>query len=333
MIKIPRKKSLAHLVTLLATNILLISIVSISTNVHGDINKVVIPDNVISIQRALEIISSGGEVIVKNGIFSEHIYVRKSIKLFGLKDVKLYGPIKVLSTTNVSITGFTIDIIPPGTEVGITIFNSSKIIIENITFIGAGIIIYDSDHIVIRNCRFIDIVGPAIRILGSSKYIIIEFNNINNTYMGLFVEEGETIVFRYNTVSTKDLAVLLHKKAKNVTIYMNNFINIKVEDYGTNNIWYESKLKLGNFWKDLEGYDINSDGIVDIPMYIDNKILDLYPLVTYFYEYLNTTNNIENNLKNSQIRSLYDVNPYILLVIIIVIITVGIIITISRRRY
>lgn len=325
-----RERLSMHLLILLMVDILTIPVFA-SVNTYHSTNRVVIPGAFTSIQKALEAVSNGSEVAISKGSFTEYILIRKPVKLYGLEDVRLYGSIKVLDTANVSIDGFTIIIVPPGTEFGMTILDSSNVVIEDVTFIGAGIIVYNSEHITIRRCRFVDVAGPAIRILGSSKNIVIEWNDITNAYVGLFVEEGETITFRYNNISAKDLAVLLHKNAKNVTIYMNNFVNTKVEDYGINNTWYEPKLKLGNFWSNLGGTDTNSDKVLDIPIYIGNKILDPYPLATHFHEYLNMSNSGKRSIESTPIRGIYNFTPYFLLAVVVIIVIMIIALSIRKR--
>lgn len=82
-----------------------------------------------------------------------------------------------------------------------------------------------------------------------SNFNSITYNNVyNNTQYGIFIYNG-----------------------KNNEIFLNNFTQnlINANDNGLNNIWDNGTI--GNYWDDYNGYDLNEDGIGDIPYNISGS--------------------------------------------------------------
>ncbi len=122
-------------------------------------------------------------------------------------------------------------------------------IIKNFEIINGSICI-NASYCKIENCRVYN--GSGIKIFSDNneiKYCIIE----NNTY-GVYID------------------------GKNNLVYLNNFIENDINAYenGTN-FWNNETI--GNYWDDYNGYDIDGDGIGDIPYEINGNF-DNFPLIS-----------------------------------------------------
>lgn len=251
---------------------------------------IVVPDDTPSINRAVAIASDGGIVKLRRGVYTEEVYINKSITLMGEEGARILASIKILNARNITISGISLEIYPAGTEIGIALLNVSGLHIKNLNIIGTGILIVNSTGITVRSCTFKGNPGPAIQVRGPpSKNILIENCIFNNTYMALSAQSGRNIVFRYNTVYAKHLSIKLYSAASNATIYLNNIMSGDAEDYGENNKWYNETLRLGNHWADISPEkDADGDGIIDEPKTIGGTAnsRDNYPLAKPFTEYL-----------------------------------------------
>lgn len=108
--------------------------------------------------------------------------------------------------------------------------------------------------------------------------------------VGIQIRDGDSNIFRGNTVSNTHLGIHLWRSTGN-TIYHNNIIDNITQASDTNpasNDWYESTLLEGNFWSDYMGVDngsgedkhaIAGDGIGDILIPHPAADFDFYPFV------------------------------------------------------
>jgi len=292
--------------------------------------EVYVPDNVSSIMVALNIVSPGGTIYLRGGVYDEYIDISKSVNIIGLGNVFLREPIVIRSIANVSIANLSIAIYPPGSEIAIAIHNSSNIKLYNLTIIYSGIAISSSRDIEIYNSIFMEINFPAITIDGSSSDIVIRNNIFNSVYTALTVFSGKNIVFCCNSIySARSYGVKLLPRSSHVEIYLNNFFNnTKCYDSGENNTWYNPIAKLGNYWEYVAGNSIdNKTCSYSIEIEGSSKSIDMYPLCTTFekYLYLTKTN------KSSSIQTL-DIAPYIIIALISISIIFLVALWYCRRR-
>ncbi|MEM1532757.1 MAG: NosD domain-containing protein [Desulfurococcaceae archaeon] len=279
--------------------LILISTIALVSGGSEGKSEVVVPEDASSINQAVSIVPSGGVVIVKSGVYTEYIYLNKSIELIGEGMPRVLESITIDGVSNVAVRGLSIEIYPPGTDIGISVLNSSNVVLEDLVFKGSGILIADSVNISIRNCSFVGNPGSAVRITGKgSRDIVIERSVFNNTYIALSVHQGVNITFRYNAVYANRLAVKLYSDCRSSQIYMNNFFRGRAEDNGLNNKWYSPELKLGNLWGELYALvDSDGDGVSDEPVEIDGVAgsIDPYPLINEFSKYFNTVSQGSND--------------------------------------
>lgn len=272
-----------------------------------------VPDNYTSINEALNVVPAGGVVYVRSGIYAEQIYITKPVSIIGLGDVKIVEPITIISTINVKLVNITVIISPPGSEISILIYNSTGINVINSTIAYSGITISASNNVLITNTLFLFIPHSAILVNQNSSNITVEKCFFQNTFSALTVMSGHDIVFRLNNINnTKGNPINLRKDAKNVLIYLNNFLgNNNVLDNGEGNLWYNPKYKLGNYWDKyaVKELDKNNDNILDKPFSISglSENYDMYPLLYPYEEYLDilkkyeTTAPINTKIKNQEV--------------------------------
>jgi nitrous oxidase accessory protein len=101
---------------------------------------------------------------------------------------------------------------------------------------------------------------------------VAEDNIIADNEVGLFLETHNRGVFRRNLVANNDLAIQMFSSADNNLFESNNFIGnlspLQIVGKSTTTSW--NGLQSGNYWSDYDGYDLDGDGIGDIPFKIQN---------------------------------------------------------------
>jgi len=139
-----------------------------------------------------------------------------------------------------------------------------------------------------------------------------EFKSIPGMWflLRLLGSSFENSIFKNNITQNQRSIFIKNFNCDKNTIYHNNFINNieKAKDKGTNNKWYNSDLKQGNYWDDYGGFDILPPwGVGDTPYIIPPYSLrnnDNYPLMKpYDGTPVNNQANqiaIQNNPQNSQ---------------------------------
>ncbi|HET8549244.1 MAG TPA: nitrous oxide reductase family maturation protein NosD [Bryobacteraceae bacterium] len=155
----------------------------------------------------------------------------------------------------------------------------------------AGAAIMYSSRIELRRNRFEHNRGfSSFGILfQDSAGLAIEHNAIADNAVGIFMEGLRDSTFRQNLVAGNDTAVQVFSSAANNRFYENNFIGnlspISVVGRGTTTVW--SRGARGNYWSEYDGYDLDADGIGDVPHRIRNfyeRLEGNYPrLRLYFY--------------------------------------------------
>jgi len=145
------------------------------------------PGNYTTIGEAIDDADNGDTVFVYNGIYYEHLKVKKSINLIGenkvttIVDGSSYGYVIDITADNVSVEGFTITNSGSGVNTG-------------------GIIIFYSDNNIIKNNIMSSNNDEGISLFGSNYNIVINNRIINNVGMGLY-GSGDNNIFASNNVS------------------------------------------------------------------------------------------------------------------------------------
>jgi parallel beta-helix repeat protein len=134
----------------------------------------------------------------------------------------------------------------------------------------------------ILNNTISNLRGRALRFLQSSNNLISSNLLINNLNDGIFLlmNSNNNSFIHNKAINNTFCGISISEDSGNNTIKFNDFIdnnngNSQAADLGFNNLF------IFNFWNEWTSPDINADGFVDNPYYIDNSVdnYDSYPLV------------------------------------------------------
>ncbi|MBI2429842.1 MAG: nitrous oxide reductase family maturation protein NosD [Ignavibacteriales bacterium] len=154
---------------------------------------------------------------------------------------------------------------------------------------------YADSNIFLRNSFHDNVAGAAImysrgivmkhnlflRNRGFASYGILfqdchfaaaDSNVIVDNVVGIFMESSTDNFFRANIIAQNDAALQMFQNSVNNTFTENNFIDnlnlLTIVGKRTESRWNcEGK---GNYWSTYDGYDVDANGIGDVPMKIQN---------------------------------------------------------------
>lgn len=243
------KKFALEFILLLVLYSLLFSLLKI--NIAGaEPNMIVVPDDYVTIQEAINKASDGDTIFVKSGTYVETLVVNRSISLLGEDRYSTiidgnYTPVRnvvEVTTSNVKISGFTIQ-----KSGGVKYYERDGIYIESSS--GNNI----SYNIITDN------YGSGIHLKGSSNNLIFGNNITNNFYIGICVESsshnntirGNTLIDNFEGISVTDsnkqsIQDNLVKISGNHGIYIDDssnnliFSNIVTDSYNFGMVIYRS---------------------------------------------------------------------------------------------
>ena len=161
---------------------------------------------------------------------------------------------------------------------GLHYMYSDNNVFENNVFAqnAAGAAVMFSSDIVIRGNQFIDNRGArAYGILfQSDERVLVENNVIRNNAVGLSFQQAIGFVVRANDVSGNYIGLRFAGNSDDNSFTENRFTQnlhpIDASGAGDNNRW--AMQGVGNFWGGAEMFDLNGDGISDLP----HRELDLF---------------------------------------------------------
>ncbi len=138
----------------------------------------------------------------------------------------------------------------------------------------AGAAIMYSKDITMRHNRFVRNRGFAsFGILFQDCHnSVADSNIIADNAVGLFFEATTNNLFRHNIIAQNDVALQMFQNSERNTFTENNFIdNLNpLSLVGKRTLTHWSRNGKGNYWSAYEGYDLDHDGIGDVPMKIQN---------------------------------------------------------------
>ena len=138
----------------------------------------------------------------------------------------------------------------------------------------AGAAIMYSTGILMRHNAFIHNRGFASYgiLFQDCHGMLADSNAISDNVTGLFFEASTDNIFRHNIIARNDVALQMFQNSTNNTFTENNFIDnlspVTIVGKRTGSQW--NRDGVGNYWSNYDGYDLDGDGIGDVPMKIQN---------------------------------------------------------------
>lgn len=138
----------------------------------------------------------------------------------------------------------------------------------------AGAAIMYSTNIRFRHNVFVDNRGYASYglLFQDCHNVVADSNVISDNVVGLFFEAATDNLFRHNVIARNDVALKVFQSSRDNVFTENNFIDninaLVIVGKRTGSAW--SREGRGNFWSDYDGYDLDGDGIGDVPERLQN---------------------------------------------------------------
>jgi nitrous oxidase accessory protein len=296
--------------------VVLVTISEVSIT-NSESRTIVVPDDFVSIQEAIDNAIDGDTILVKEGTYHENVVLNKSLSLVGENvDTTIIDgnppegyriPIKV-QCDNVSVSGFKLLYGYAGITVGEVKFCS--ISGNRIAGNQHGILLVGTSFSNVTENYFEQIrLSSAIQ-LSYSNYNLVAGNYIDNCTEGIQIWQYSTnntvtentitdcddvaIRLQYadnntiarNDVSKSGLGTSIYV-ANNNTITKNNYVN-NIEQFPSGEWeWYAKTFGYNgsqniinqNYYSDYNGTDTNGDGIGDTSYLINDENQDDYPLM------------------------------------------------------
>ncbi|HET6271855.1 MAG TPA: nitrous oxide reductase family maturation protein NosD [Bacteroidota bacterium] len=102
--------------------------------------------------------------------------------------------------------------------------------------------------------------------------MIADSNVVSDNVVGMFFESTTMNLFRHNIIAQNDVALQMFQNSVQNTFTENNFIDnlspLLLVGKHTGTRW--SSNGRGNYWSAYRGYDVDGDGMGDVPMKIQN---------------------------------------------------------------
>lgn len=287
-----------------------------------------VPDDYSTIQEAINHANFGDTIFVRNGTYYENLNVNKSLTLVSdeatVDGGGLDTPVFNVTVPRVQVVNFIIK----NAWAGVTLSNTTDCVIENNTIrdlvgdantgILAGNDQYSYKCTILENT--ISNCNRGIHSINSENFTILE-NRVQDNVdfaIGLFDSKGCKI--SKNILSNNGIVGIQIASSQNNTITSNQFTNDNLEvwvesssstgntifhnDFSTSsNVTIDSPVTWdngceGNYWKDYNGTDTNSDGIGETPYTIDAKNVDIYPLMTLYWNPCDINHDLKVDMKD-----------------------------------
>jgi nitrous oxidase accessory protein len=132
---------------------------------------------------------------------------------------------------------------------------------------GSGVAVMYTKRVVMTGNRFEDNWGPAaygllLKEIGESR---LERNVFMHNTTGLLADGADRLVAEGNTFRDNGWAVKLEASTTDAFFSKNEFLGNSF-DVATNSREHSTRIE-GNYWDDYRGYDLNRDGVGDVPFH------------------------------------------------------------------
>ncbi|MDR7695340.1 nitrous oxide reductase family maturation protein NosD [Riemerella anatipestifer] len=229
---------------------------------------------------------SSNEIWIKRNFISGHkdgIYLEKTSNSFIFKNLSLknkrYGLHFMFSHNNV----YTANVFRQN-EAGVAVMYSRNVEMSYNKFL---------------NNKGENVYGLLLKDLSFSK---IKHNTFQNNSVGVFMDGSSKIDFYYNEFKDNGWGLRINANCIENKLFNNNFI-ANIFDVSTSGSIFLNTFK-NNYWDKYEGYDIDKDGVGDIPFYplsLYAVISEQNPMImilfgTFFVELMNRSEKLMPSL-------------------------------------
>lgn len=187
---------------------------------------------------------------------------------------------------------------------GILLVNSSSNIVNGNSLTGnggLGIGLVASSNVTISQNSVTTTEHFGIYLSESSDNRINENNRLTHNSYGILFSNSSYNIVSGNFMASNFGGVGLLSSMTN-TVWRNNFVNNTIHGFsesGDANSWdYGFE---GNYWSNYTGFDLNHDGIGDLPHILDANNTDNYPLTGMFSSFNATSEHQVQTISNSTI--------------------------------
>jgi parallel beta-helix repeat protein len=237
---------------------------------YGSISNTHTDEIFLSIQAAFndDDTQDGHAIFVDRGIYREHVWINKSVSLYGIHgdysiiDGKFIGDVVTINANDVALEGLMIQ--------------HSGTAEQN-----AGIMVGGNNCSIMRNTIYDNFQGILLK-QSTEDTKIVDNKISDNGWNGITMKPGCIGIHIFeNNIADNFYAGIGITEASNNYIYHNNFKSNRHQAYDdAANIWDDGYPSGGNYWSDYTGSDSDGDGIGDIPYIIlDGMNTDDYPLM------------------------------------------------------
>ena len=206
--------------------LLLTSIFALASSIQQvKARTIIVPDDYLTIQEAINAASPGDTIFVKAGTYYENVVLDKSVSLIGedktttvidaeytVGDPILYAI--DISANDVTVSGFTIQ----NAYRGIYMRGSSRScisgnIIKNVDF---GVIVFGAEYGDENGTQF-----------GPSEYVTIEGNIIAHAPYGIEADDSDMLVIKNNAITNGAYGIIIYGFCNHIQIIKNNIADIR----------------------------------------------------------------------------------------------------------
>jgi parallel beta-helix repeat protein len=283
--------------------------------VKAESETIVVPDDYVTIQEAINNAAWSDTIYVKKGAYHENLGINKPVFLIGEdRDETIIDgntsqsyrvPISV-KNSNVTISGFTLSYGYAGIQMGEIQFcnisgnkitdatfgircgkssqnNITENIFENIGLGGAIRLELSTHNFVHKN--YLRSCTEGVQLMQSANYnTVIENTIIDCKDVGIRLQNSDWNTVANNTIKNNGCGISIY--IANTNFIQNNNLIDNTLNVGADE-WYARQWGYGyslnswkeNYWSDYNGTDNDKDGIGDTPYEINEVNRDNYPLI------------------------------------------------------
>jgi len=238
---------------------------------------IVVPDDYLTIQAAINATESNSVIYVRAGIYREHVVINKPLWLIGedpnstIIDGQQSGATVTIKANNILIKSFTITgggVIWGllGQGIGIAIYNMANCTIINNKIIGnrMGIYLHSSSNVVVSSNVIMN-NREGIYLYNSLHNSIIKNDIISNEYFAIHLFSSNNTQIIGNNIMNNSLGIYLYSSSNNNTIVGNSIIRsggVILSTSSHNNI--SKNIFVGNGLYILSSYEnIVKDNVIN----------------------------------------------------------------------